>query len=483
MSTIALIGNSLNCRCGISGFPDVSSSFSNAISSSQSLAESFSKLKNKIDIAQVGANVSNTQQSVEQANINEETKISSLTVAYDKLDQLITDTGKIDNQVSEIISNREDDLYKEYSYLKPDCKKSKKERRHEKWAEMRQNFKDFWCGVGSAIINITQNVGDWCKEHWKAVITGLILVIAVVGLVVLSLVTGGGILVAIIAGACWGAISGAVIGGIFGGINSKKNGVSFWEGVENGAFSGVISGAIGGAVTGGLTAAFGPATTMFRSVLRGAGTGAFSTSTSNMAVTAMDIYATNGTLKGATNKILQSGISGVVSGALVGGVMGGVQFKITEAIKAYTGNNCYRNINDSLRQLDTLDDANVSTVKYMHKGLRHSSLPDDMTLYRGTSIDALENLKGFSTDELIGKQFIEKGFMSTSTTSSVANNNFSGNLQLIINAPKGSQGLNVSNISYFANENEILFDYGQKMLITGAEYIDDILNLNVDIIT
>ncbi len=118
-------------------------------------------------------------------------KTSSLTIAYDKLDQLITDTGKIDNQVSEKISNREDDFYKEYSYLKPDCKKSKKERRHEKWAEMRQNFKEFCGGVIGAIANIVKDVVDWAKENWKEILITIAIVVGAIVAIVAVIASGG----------------------------------------------------------------------------------------------------------------------------------------------------------------------------------------------------------------------------------------------------------------------------------------------------
>lgn len=43
-----------------------------------------------------------------------------------------------------------------------------------------------------------------------------------------------------------------------------------------------------------------------------------------------------------------------------------------------------------------------------------------MTLYRGTSAEALGSLQNLSVDELVGKTFTEQGFMSTSTSNVVA---------------------------------------------------------------
>lgn len=470
MAIITLPGNTLGCCIGTGSFENVGKAFSNAKTTTNSLKQSLSELKSKVDIAKIAANVDTAYSNVQNSENRESSKVSALTAGYSKLEEFISDIDVVDTKSAHKIRERKNDFYAQYSYLKPDCEKTDKELKAERRAQRWEKIKKFCC-----------DVRDWCKEHWKAIVTVIVVAVAIVGLVVLSLIPGGGILAGIIAGACWGAITGAVIGGVSGGIMSAKNGGSFWAGFENGAFSGAISGAIGGAITGGVTAALGPASTMLQSIVRGAATGSISTGTSNMLLTGIDYYAQNGTLEGSAKLILQRGISGAISGGLVGGVMGGAQFKVTEALKSYSGNS-YKNINDSLRNLDTLDDANVSTVKTMHNKLSRSALQEDMTLYRGTSTEALGSLKNLPPDDLVGNIITEDAFMSTSTSSSVANGTFSGNMQMVITAPKGSHGLDISNISYYSGENEILFDYGQNMLITGAKYVGSVLHLDVTIL-
>ena len=91
-----------------------------------------------------------------------------------------------------------------------------------------------------------------------------------------------------------------------------------------------------------------------------------------------------------------------------------------EALLKYTGNN-YININDSLRGLRPLAPENQATLEVMKSTLSNSALSQDMILYRGTSIEALGSLKNLSANELVGKQFVEKGFMSTSKHQSILN--------------------------------------------------------------
>ena len=148
------------------------------------------------------------------------------------------------------------------------------------------------------------------------------------------------------------------------------------------------------------------------------------------------------------------------------------------AIIKYTGDN-YVNINNSLRGLETATVENQKIIEILKYILGNSSLQQDMTLYRGTSTEALGNLKNLEPEDLIGKTFIESGFMSTSKNVDVANGIFSGNIQMTIEASIGAHALDISSISQYSNEVEILFNAGQEMLITSAEMKNDILYITV----
>lgn len=153
--------------------------------------------------------------------------------------------------------------------------------------------------------------------------------------------------------------------------------------------------------------------------------------------------------------------------------------KQINAIESYSGND-YININQSLRGVENVTPQNARTIETMRSTLSNASLPDDMTLYRGTTIDTLGDLKNLDPSELIGRTFPEKGFMSTSTDPAIAKA-FTGDLHITINAPRGAHGLNITSISRHPNETEILFNAGQKMSIISAEKINGILRIIVNL--
>ena len=167
-------------------------------------------------------NVDDVISSIKSSTQTQEDKIDALDNLKKDVNEFIADVVRIDGDAADAINKSKDDFYDKYEYLKPECEKSG-------W----EKFKD-GC----------KKVGEWCKEHWKAIVTVVIVITAVVILVTCPACG------AIIAGACWGAISGAVIGGVAGGLSSLAAGGSFWAGFEEGAFSGALTGAIFGGIGG-----------------------------------------------------------------------------------------------------------------------------------------------------------------------------------------------------------------------------------------
>ncbi|MHC1748096.1 MAG: ADP-ribosyltransferase [Cellulosilyticaceae bacterium] len=151
-----------------------------------------------------------------------------------------------------------------------------------------------------------------------------------------------------------------------------------------------------------------------------------------------------------------------------------------QALIKYSGDD-YVNINNSLRGLETLTETNERTTQELLDALEKASLPNKMTLHRGTSTDALGVLKGELPENLIGKTIVEKGFMSTSMNDAVASETFSGNMQITIQAPIGAKGIDISSVSEYVNEAEVLFQAGTEMVITKAEQIGEVLHITVRI--
>ena len=69
-----------------------------------------SSLIRKMDLASTATNLETSKQRTNNVKTREETKRGSLTLAYDKLDKLISDTGKIDTKVANKINERKDDF-------------------------------------------------------------------------------------------------------------------------------------------------------------------------------------------------------------------------------------------------------------------------------------------------------------------------------------------------------------------------------------
>ena len=132
------------------------------------------------------------------------------------------------------------------------------------------------------------------------------------------------------------------------------------------------------------------------------------------------------------------------------------------AVRSYTDTG-YSNINSTLRGLsDGFNPGMKETAISLHGALARAETPCDDTVFRGASSDALGQYASLPDDALVGKVIQDKGFMSTSLDSDRA---FSGNVQFVIDVPKGSHGVYVGSISSFSGEKEVLFDAGQIMKV------------------
>lgn len=149
------------------------------------------------------------------------------------------------------------------------------------------------------------------------------------------------------------------------------------------------------------------------------------------------------------------------------------------AVTAYTGAR-YKRINPALREgdIESLGKEDKKICRNLKNAMDKCSLPNTLTVYRGTSEEVLGekliNQLNASGDPycLVGQTIKEEAFMSTTLKEDVVKQRFnSGRVRLIITAQKGSKGLDIGELSH-QPESEVLFQAGQKMLITKAQYAE-----------
>lgn len=361
---------------------------------------------------------------------------------------------RVDNQVSTIVNKNKEEFYRVNPWLRPATSVDDE----VPWYEQAWNW---LCGAGEAITDGVKQVWKWVsdtavkawngivefyQEH-KKIIDTILIVVGAVAAIAAVIVTGGVALVPLLgalgvstATAIAISTAVAVVAVVSTAAGSVLNLIDVWCEINNPIFN------------------------TFQKALN------IISTVTNLAYSIGSVY---NSIKGVTahEYIAAHQTYDNVSQLSKGQV---------DALTKYTGSD-YSNINDSLRGLDTASPENAKTIETMKTALDNSSLPEDMTLYRGTTTKALGDLQNLAPEELIGKSFVEQGFMSTSASSTVSNA-FSGNMHITIEAEKGAHALDISSISYFASESEVLFSAGQEMLITSAEIIKGVLHITVMIL-
>lgn len=150
-------------------------------------------------------------------------------------------------------------------------------------------------------------------------------------------------------------------------------------------------------------------------------------------------------------------------------------------IRHYTDNPNY--YNDLLRGFENrkCTPSELAEIGKISEIISSAPLKEKVILFRGVDRNALGKYANYSPEELVGKVFLEKAFMSTSLLPETAAE-FSYGVLLVINAPKGTKGAYIDKLSAFKGEYEFLLDKGQNMLIQKAVQGEKELILTVDLI-
>ena len=209
MATIKLHANKINQMSGL--LTDVKKSVSDYKSDLSSLRNKTLKINSSV------CNVDDVISSIQASTQTQDQKIESLENLQKDSEQFISDVVQADSRVAEVINNRKNDFYKEYSYLKPE---------HEK-------------GLWDKIKEMCKKFSQWCKDNWKA-LTVFLLVTAVVAI---AIVSGAWAALPLI---LKGPLVGMLSGGTIGAIASMFSGQSLLEGMLFGALRGALMGAVGG---------------------------------------------------------------------------------------------------------------------------------------------------------------------------------------------------------------------------------------------
>lgn len=114
-------------------------------------------------------------------------------------------------------------------------------------------------------------------------------------------------------------------------------------------------------------------------------------------------------------------------------------------------------------KIQTIDETSKQYIKNISEALQRSQTTVPFTVYKGVSLERLQDIFGDVSNEPINCTVEDKAFLSTSLLKELALKHANGAL-LEINVPKGANGAYVSTLSEYL-EAELLFDKNQKLLI------------------
>lgn len=234
MATITLFANKIN---------DLPELVRNARSSVDTFKEDLSSLiTSALKVDGDVCSLEDTISSLRSSTDTQEDKSSVVGNIADDIERFSSEVVSVDDDVAEVITSSKDNFYDTYDYLTPECEQEEKS-----WWE---KFKD---GLKA--------VGEWCKEHWVEILIGVAFI--VVG-AILTALTGGAFLAALVAGLKFALVSALVSGAInvalyTGGTLISGGKLSFSDAMTafgDGLASGFMWGGIFAGVSMGISAGF-----------------------------------------------------------------------------------------------------------------------------------------------------------------------------------------------------------------------------------
>lgn len=138
------------------------------------------------------------------------------------------------------------------------------------------------------------------------------------------------------------------------------------------------------------------------------------------------------------------------------------------AIKAYTKTH-YADINEQLRS--GTDYKQKNRISAIDRALSKSFLKEDLVVYRGFQSNSL--VEDIKNGKAIGKEFHDKGFLSTTISPTIVNQNFNSFSSIFaeVRLLKGTKAAYVEKISSIPRDKEVLVQRDLKFVITEARKV------------
>ena len=403
-------------------------------------------------------NLRDALNNVEERIRKEEQKLQNTKSVLKKTDDFLALAIRVDKEVAVLVNKNKDEFYRVNPWLRPVDRSESLWDRFCNWVGDKakafvDGLKKAWEWIKDAASKIWDSLVEFYEKYKKIIDTVLIVVGAV--LAVVAVVASGGLALVPLLGAL-GVSTGAAIAistavavvAVVSTIGSSvMNIIDIWFDIDNPIFN-----------------AFQKAFNIVSVV-------------SNLTYAAGGIY---NSIKGINPQDYIRTHSAQTPKTPYQSVDDLSRFE-KQTITDYTKNSdIYDNMNGSLRGYDTATPENVKRIENLKNTLDNSSLNYNKPVYRGTSQEMLGDLRYATPEEMIGKPLVEKGFMSTSSSYEVSMRpEFLKDLHITIDNPMGAHALDVSKISAFTGEKEILFSAGQNMVITSAERVNNILKIHV----